>query len=205
MALRHLKLEDCRDLAAAFVRPYHQDYLAMYSSIWGGVVTHPFLMVVPVDDHMVHRGDGVFETFKCVDGRIYALERHLDRLERSARTLYLPLPAPRDEIISIIRETIRIGGEQDCLIRLFISRGPGGFTVNPYECPASQLYVVVAHLHVPAGQEYARGVSLKSSSVPPKKPYFATIKSCNYLQNVLMKKEAVDADADYTVALDENG
>jgi branched-subunit amino acid aminotransferase/4-amino-4-deoxychorismate lyase len=205
MALRHFKIEDCQGMAADFVKSYHQDYYAMYSSVLGGVVTHPFLMSVPVDDHMVHRGDGIFETFKCVNGSIYGLERHLDRLERSARTLYLQLPVSRSGIADLVKETIRAGEVRDCLIRLFVSRGPGGFTVNPYECPATQLYIVSARLHLPSDEEYARGVSLKSSNVPPKKPYFATVKSCNYLQNVLMKKEAVDAGVDYTVALDEYG
>jgi branched-subunit amino acid aminotransferase/4-amino-4-deoxychorismate lyase len=205
MTLRHFTLEDCQSLAGAFFRPYHKDYYAMYSSVLGGVVTHPFLMTVPVDDHMVHRGDGVFETVKCVNGSVYALDRHLDRLERSARALYLPLRMSRAEIRDIVRETVRIGGRRDCLIRLLASRGPGGFTVNPYECPDSQMYLVVSQLHVPTEEEYAGGMSLKSSGVPPKKPYFATVKSCNYLQNVLMKKEAVDAGVDYTVALDEQG
>lgn len=205
MTLRHFKLEDCGDLAAAFVKPYHQDYFAMYSSVLGGVVTHPFLMTVPVDDHLVHRGDGVFETLKCVNGSIYGLAGHLDRLERSARALYLQLPMGRDEIRSIACETIRIGGRRDCLIRLLVSRGPGGFSVNPYECPSAQMYLILSDLHIPTEEEYGRGVSLKSSGVPLKKPYFATVKSCNYLQNVLMRKEAVDCGVDYTVALDEQG
>jgi branched-chain amino acid aminotransferase len=205
MTLRHFQLQDFDKLADAFVQPYHEHYFAMYSSVLRGVVSHPFLMTVPVDDHMVHRGDGVFETIKCVNGSMYGLERHLDRLERSARALYLQLPSSRAEIRDILCETIRIGGRRDCLVRLLLSRGPGGFTVNPYECPRPQMYVIASRLHVPTEEEYGRGVSLKSSGVPPKKPYFATVKSCNYLQNVLMKKEAVDANVDFTVALDEQG
>jgi branched-chain amino acid aminotransferase len=111
----------------------------------------------------------------------------------------------RDEIRAMASETIRAGGCRDCLIRLLLSRGPGGFTVNPYECPDTQIYLVVSDLHMPSPEKYERGVLLKSSGIAPKKPFFATIKSCNYLQNVLMKKEAVDADVDYTVALDEQG
>lgn len=205
MTLRRLGLEDCKELATAFVKSYHQDYFAMYSSVLGGVVTHPFLMAVPLDDHMVHRGDGIFETMKCVGGNIYNLGRHLDRLQRSARSLHLTLPAGRAEITTIIKETIRAKNTQDCIIRLFVSRGPGGFTVNPYECPASQLYVATTGLHRPTEAEYATGVSAKSSSVPAKQTYFANVKSCNYLPNVLMKKEAVDAGVDYTIALDEHG
>ncbi|MGG7612573.1 aminotransferase class IV, partial [Streptomyces sp. ZG43] len=47
---------------------------------------------VSVLDHGLTVGDGVFETVKTVDGRAFALTRHLDRLARSARGLGLPEP-----------------------------------------------------------------------------------------------------------------
>ncbi|NBE56607.1 aminotransferase class IV [Streptomyces boluensis] len=47
---------------------------------------------VSVLDHGLTVGDGVFETLKAVDGRAFALTRHLDRLARSARGLGLPEP-----------------------------------------------------------------------------------------------------------------
>ena len=205
MTLRHLGLQDCQSLAKEFLRPYHKSYLAMYSSVLGGVVTHPFLMTIPVDDHMVHRGDGIFEAFKCINGNIYNLQAHLKRLEHSARAVYLTLPANPEQITELVKGTIRVAGTRDCLIRLFISRGPGGFTTNPYECPSSQLYIVVCNLSSPPEEQMREGVSLKSSSIPVKKSYFANIKSCNYLPNVLMKKEAVDAGVQYTISMDENG
>ena len=205
MTLPHLGLEDCQRLAEDWVKPYHQNYLAMYSSVLGGVVTDPFLMTIPVDDHMVHRGDGIFEAFKCVNGNIYNLTAHLDRLERSARAVYLTLPASLEHITDLVIGTIRIAGTRDCLIRLFVSRGPGGFTTNPYECPSSQIYIVACNPSVYPEEQSTEGVFIKSSSIPVKKSYFATIKSCNYLPNVLMKKEAVDAGVQYTVSIDENG
>jgi branched-chain amino acid aminotransferase len=177
----------------------------MYSSVLGGVVTDPFLMTIPVDDHMVHRGDGIFEAFKCVNGNIYNLTAHLERLERSARAVYLTLPASLEHITDLVIGTIRIAGTRDCLIRLFVSRGPGGFTTNPYECPSSQIYIVACNPSVYPEEQSTEGVFIKSSSIPVKKSYFATIKSCNYLPNVLMKKEAVDAGVQYTVSIDENG
>jgi len=45
-----------------------QEYLAMYSSIVGGITTDPAAMVIPIDDHMVHRGHGVFDTAAIMDG-----------------------------------------------------------------------------------------------------------------------------------------
>ncbi|GAA3369269.1 aminodeoxychorismate lyase [Streptomyces sannanensis] len=43
-------------------------------------------------DHGLTVGDGVFETVKAAEGRLFALTRHLDRLTRSARGLGLPDP-----------------------------------------------------------------------------------------------------------------
>ncbi|MDI5964650.1 aminodeoxychorismate lyase [Streptomyces sp. SL13] len=43
-------------------------------------------------DHGLTVGDGVFETVKTVDGRPFALDRHVERLARSARGLGLPEP-----------------------------------------------------------------------------------------------------------------
>ncbi|WP_335935873.1 aminotransferase class IV [Streptomyces sp. PTD5-9] len=47
---------------------------------------------VSVLDHGLTAGDGIFETVKAVDGRPFALTRHLGRLARSARGLGLPEP-----------------------------------------------------------------------------------------------------------------
>lgn len=47
---------------------------------------------VSVFDHGLTVGDGIFETAKAMDGRAFALTRHLERLTRSARGLGLPDP-----------------------------------------------------------------------------------------------------------------
>ncbi|MFF0463234.1 aminotransferase class IV [Streptomyces mexicanus] len=52
---------------------------------------------VSVLDHGLTVGDGIFETVKAVDGKPFALTRHLQRLTRSARGLGLPDP-DHDEV-----------------------------------------------------------------------------------------------------------
>ncbi len=185
--------------------PYHESYLAMYSSIYGGIVTDPVLMMVPIDDHMVHRGDGIFETFKCVNGAIYNFDAHLDRLQRSASNLDFDLPVNMNQMREIVLETTRVGKQQNCYIRMFISRGPGSFSVNPYDCPATQLYVVITNAPKSFMETHPEGATVKTSSIPVKHPFFAGVKNCNYLNNVLMKKEAVNAKVDFVVAFDRQG
>src|SRR5881396_4086477 len=84
-------------------------FSAFYSSQLGGIVTDPALMVIPFDDHMVHRGHGIFDTAAIEAGKIYDLEAHLDRFVRSARTSKLQLP-PREEMREIIVRTTAASG-----------------------------------------------------------------------------------------------
>ncbi|MFI8349610.1 aminotransferase class IV [Streptomyces sp. NPDC085596] len=67
-------------------------------SIWlDGALRDATTASVSVFDHGLTVGDGVFETLKVVDGKPFALTRHLDRLTRSARGLGLPDP-DHDEV-----------------------------------------------------------------------------------------------------------
>lgn len=203
--MRHIGKTDFIEALESTRRDFQKNYFAMYSSQLGGIVTDPVLMQMPVDDHVVHRGDGIFETFKCVDGRIYNMGAHLDRLAGSVRNLAYNLTLPQAEIGRIVVDTIRAGGHRDCLVRILVSRGPGGFGVNPYECPHAQLYVIATALPPPFMKAHPGGARVVTSAVPIKPAFFAGIKACNYLPNVLMKKEAVDAGVDFAVGFDEAG
>lgn len=162
-------------------------------------------MLVPVDDHLVHRGDGVFEAMKLVNGKVYLMNEHLDRLETSSAQLSIAWPFGRDKMVGLIEDLVRVSGAKDAIIRLFMSRGPGGFTTNPYDSVSAQVYCIVTDFKAVAEKKYEEGVSIGRSEIPPKDPWFATIKSCNYLQNVMMKKEAVDRKLDFTVGFDAKG
>lgn len=177
----------------------------MYSSWLGAIVTDPALMFVPVDDHIVHRGDGVFEAMKFVDRKVYGLDRHLERLQRSASQVALSPHWELSELKDTVLETCRASSLNDGLIRLYCSRGPGGFTANPYESIGDQLYIVVTTLKNPPDEKYERGLAVRVSKLPAKEFFWANIKSCNYLPNVMMKKESVDWGVDFTVSVDEEG
>jgi len=205
MELNPITKETYLEILAREKRPWHDNYLAMYSSHWQGFVTDPHLMMVPIDDHLVHRGDGVFDVFRCVDGRIYQLEAHLERLERSAKAISLDPPPQYARIREIVKALVLKTGEKNCIVRIILSRGPGGFSTNPAECPASHMYINVIRYRPPPEKCYQEGISTFTSKVPVKQAYFASIKSCNYLPNVLMTMEAVNAGYAYAIGLDDSG
>lgn len=185
--------------------PARTTYRAMYSTWWDGIVTDPSLMIVPVDDHQVHRGDAVFEALKAVDGRIWLGKPHLDRLEASAEALGLASPLSRPRLEDVLRETLKVSGLRDAILRLFLTRGPGHFSTNPYDSVGPQINLIVTDLKPLPESKILEGVSIGLSRIPVKDPWMARIKSCNYLANVLMKKEAVDRGLDFTIGLDAGG
>jgi len=176
---------------------------AMYSSVTDCIVTDPSVMVVPVDDHMVHRGDGVFESFKCLDGNLYNLRAHLERLQHSCAALDIPCKYPLEEIEDVVIQTVRAGNQPNALVRLLVSRGCGTMGVNPYDCTDPEWYVVVYELPPRDTLVLPKGATLGISKVAVKPGIFATVKTCNYLPNILMKKEAIDLGLDFTVSIDE--
>lgn len=180
-------------------------YFAMYSSIYGGITLDPAWMLLPIDDHMVHRGDGVFEAIKFVGAKIYLLRPHLERLLRSALSLGLRPFAEITKLEEILQATVSASGQQSGLIRVFMSRGPGSFSVSPYDTIGTQFFVIVTALTPPSAEKFAQGVSIGRSKIPVKSSWMAQVKSCNYLPNVMMKKEAVDRGLDFVVGFDEQG
>lgn len=204
-SIPHLTAAQAATALAAQRQPYQAGYYAFYSSVLGGIVREPGLMVVPADDHLVHRGDGVFETLKCVEGGIYLWREHVQRLLRSARAIGLQVPWSEARLAELTAQTVQAGGHRDCLIRIVVSRGPGSLGVNPYDCPEPGLYILAHELKPSFMESHPAGARVISSELPVKAGFFATIKSCNYLPNALLKKEAAEAGADFAVAFDEHG
>jgi len=176
----------------------------MYSSWVGGIVNDVDLMMVPVDDHLVHRGDGVFEAIRFVGDLYFEIDAHLERLFRSMQMIGLKEPTTKTEMMHLAREVVQASGLSEGQIRIFVSRGPGDFSPNPYSTLRAQLYIVVLPDAPRNPKLYAEGARLVFSKIPIKPYPFAQIKSCNYLQNVMTKKEALDRNADFAVNLAEN-
>jgi len=185
-------------------RPGLSEIHAFYEHRVGMICTDPKLMLMPWDDHLVHRGDGIFETMKFVGRKLYQLEPHMDRMKRSCESIYLTPPCNWDEIRELVIEVARAGNRENGMVRVLLGRGPGGFGIYPSECPEASLYVVSYDMHPRPETVYEKGVTAFKTSIPAKQPYLATIKSIDYLPNVLMKREAEELGYDYPFCFDHN-
>jgi 4-amino-4-deoxychorismate lyase len=180
-------------------------FAAFYSSQLGGVVTDPALMVIPFDDHIVHRGHGIFDTAGVVNGRIYDLEAHLDRFLRSAERSKLALAGSRAEMRDIIIHTTAASGLRDGAIRYWLSSGPGSLELTPAAGAKPGFFVMIfGGLSYPE-RWYTSGLKVMTTTYPIKPPLYATTKATNYLPNVLMQMEAKEAGLDNGVFIDEAG
>ena len=77
--------------------------------------------MIPLADDGLYRGDGVFEVIRLYAGRPYALDEHLDRLERSAATIELPVE--REPLEREIAALLDRFGDGDAQLRLVVTRG----------------------------------------------------------------------------------
>ena len=180
-------------------------FSAFYSSQLGGIVTDPALMVIPFDDHMVHRGHGIFDTAGLVNGRIYDLEAHLDRFLGSAERSKLKLFGSREEMRDIIIRATAVSGLRDGAIRYWLSSGPGSLELSPAAGAEPGFFVMIfGGLSYPA-RWYTDGLRVMTTTYPIKPPLYAITKATNYLPNVLMQMEAKEAGLDNGVFIDEAG
>ncbi len=180
-------------------------FYAFYSSQLGGIVTDPALMVLPFDDHMVHRGHGIFDTAAIVGGKVYDLDAHLDRFIASAERSKLRLPGTRQDMRDIIMGTAAASGKPDGGIRYWLSSGPGSLDLTPAAGAEPGFFVMIfAGLSYP-DRWYTEGLKVMTTTYPIKPALYAITKSTNYLPNVLMQMEAKEVGLDNGVFIDKDG
>jgi len=162
---------------------------------------------VSVFDHGLLYGDGVFEGIRAYNGRVFKLERHVERLFDSAHAIRLDIPASRDDVAELVLETCRRNEIVDGYIRLVVTRGAGDLGIDPRSCPRANIIVIARQVRALYGQQPRKGVSLVTSAFRRHAPdvLSPSIKSLNYLNNILARIEANDKNADEALFLDHNG
>jgi branched-chain amino acid aminotransferase len=162
---------------------------------------------ISVYDHGLLYGDGVFEGIRVYRGRIFECDAHLRRLFDSARAIRLTPPRTAEQLKAAMEETVKINNFSDCYIRLVITRGAGYLGLNPNRCPTPTVFIITDTIELYPPQMYEKGMSIITSSVVRTHPNSLSprIKSLNYLNNILAKIEAADADVPEAVLLNQEG
>ncbi len=177
----------------------------MYVFLNGSIVPESEAMI-SVYDHGFLYGDGIYETMRAYEGVVFMMDRHMERLRRSASMIRLDLPGD-DYLRDAVLRAVAANDLADAYIRITVSRGKGRPGLDPALCNEPTLVVFAGQFKPYPESLYSDGVRLVIartrrnlvSAVDPK------IKSLNFLNNILAKMEAKEKGAYEAVMLSAEG
>ncbi len=150
-------------------------------------------------------GDGLFETMRAYHSRIFRLPAHMARLTASADRIHLALPMTSDDLQTAVQKTLRESALASAYLRLTVTRGVGG---RPSQLDASRPSVTVwvrPFSGYPV-ELYETGMSavLAQTRRNEHSP-LSTLKTLNYLDNLLARAAAQRGGADEAILLNTSG
>ena len=163
---------------------------------------------ISVFDSLVQGGDGVWEGLRVYDGKIFALDAHLERLQNSAKAMAFDEVPSNEEIKEALFATLEANGMRDeTHIRLTLSRGK---KITSYMDPQVNQYgptLIVLPEWKPPLHRNKDGMRLITSSIRRNAPQCldSKIHHNNLINNILAKIEANAAGVDAAVMMDLEG
>lgn len=147
-------------------------------------------------------GDGLFETIAVRDGAGLRLAAHFARLRAGAALLGLPVALSDDALAEAVTATATANGLRDAAVRLTLSAGAGPRGLPRPDPVRPTLLLNAAPL--PSPQPAARLIVARGTCRNERSP-LSRIKSTNYLDSILARREAAAAGADDAVMLNTQG
>lgn len=160
---------------------------------------------IPLNDRGYLLGDGVFETLRTVNGKVFRLDDHAERMKGSLKAIWLDEPVEqefRDAVQALAKEGRRMYGDE-LYLRVNISTGPmgdvagneRGITVTGL-CRKFKPYPM---------QHYSKGVHLITSKQrKDSRSPISTVKSLSFLPHVAARREAHTATVHDAILLNEH-
>ena len=160
---------------------------------------------VSVLDRGLLLGEGLFETMRAYNGKVFALGRHYKRMKAGARVLEIPLP-PLRYVEDAIAKLLAANRLSEARVRLTITSGPGGPGLLPTG-PTSPTMIILAHpLDALPDRLYRKGA--RAVILPIRKSTGSTltgIKTTSYVENIIGRRMAKKAGADEGIFLNSEG
>jgi branched-chain amino acid aminotransferase len=162
---------------------------------------------VSVFDHGFLFGDSIYEVINTRKNRPCFLDKHLNRLHQSARGIDLVIPYNDSWFREQVDLTLADAANSESYIRIVVTRGVGEVNIDPLSCnsPLVLIYITPAHVYPP--ELYENGIHLAIVSVQrnSKNALNPSIKTGNYLNNVLAKIESARLGANDALMLNSLG
>ncbi len=143
-------------------------------------------------------GEGVFETFRWKGTRPVLWNNHMERMKRGAELLGIPFRRS-EYVLADVEKSVLESKISDAYVKIcLLSLGRSVFYETPQE---SSLLVVVKEYQTPKGLLKAHISSFRRNSTSP----IVSIKSLNYLENIVARREAMGLGFDEAIFLNEEG
>jgi branched-chain amino acid aminotransferase len=162
---------------------------------------------VSVFDHGFLYGDGIYETLRAYNGKLFLLDKHLARLKHSAAAISLKLPLSLEKIGEALNESLNVNKLSEAYVRIHLSRGPGQIGLDPALCRAPTMIIVTQPFKDYPAEFYEDGVAVAVVATRRNHPLAISpvIKSTNFLNNILAKIESLKAGAYEGIMLNWEG
>lgn len=166
---------------------------------------------ISVFDHGLLYGDGVFEGIRSYNGRIFECEAHMKRFYNSAKAIKLEIPFAPEQVVQGMYDAMAannlLAPDLDSYIRLVVTRGVGLLGISPKRAWKPTVYAIADTIMMYPREMYENGMPVVVSSftrnhmnaMPP------SIKSLNYLNNILAKVEAIEQGFPEAIMLNHIG
>jgi D-alanine transaminase len=155
---------------------------------------------ISVEDRGFQFADGVYEVIRLYNGRAFAMDAHLERLEKSAAGIELPVPMDRTALKAEIERLVSKSGVREGMVYLQLTRGVAQRNhLFPGKAKPTLLFYARP---LPPVQQPGEGEGAKLIAVTDDRWHRCWIKSIALLPNVLAKNKAVAAGADEAVFIE---
>lgn len=162
---------------------------------------------ISVYDHGLLYGDGIFEGIRLYNRSVFKLVEHIARLFESAQAIMLTIGMTPGELEQAVLETVHKSERHDGYIRIMVTRGKGSLGIHPRSCEKATIIIIVDAIQLYPKECYKKGIKVITSSlrriamdvVDPR------IKTLNYMNNVLAKMEANQANCEEALLLNNQG
>lgn len=162
---------------------------------------------VSVFDHGLLYGDGVFEGIRVYGGNVFLLTEHVDRLFESAQAIRLEIPLSKEQVAKAVGETVLANSIDDGYVRLVVTRGAGTLGLDIRKTANPVVIIIADTITLYPPEIYENGMPLITASTIRNHPgaLNPSIKSLNYLNNILAKIEGTDAGFVEALMLNHKG
>ena len=164
--------------------------------------------LISVFDHGFLYGFGLYESMRSYHGRFFLLEKHLERLHTSAKTISLNQKLAEFDLDKACRDTLMANSLESARVRITVSNGASDVAPWTSVTDIKPTVVVTARPYTPFAEEKYTGgfrIGIAGKIRRCRQSPIAAMKTLNHLESVMARMEMAARGLDETLILNDDG